>query len=374
MLDHDPILKEFRQFIKAISSYLKFRLSFAGLKFEMIKNFIVDILMIRRGAHTSVFLHFSLVLMSIGVLLTGGVFTNQAVVSGSFPGVTANPLVAGAATEASSEQVISSTITPVTIISEKPRDKIFDYEVKAGDTISKIANDFAVSESTILWANDLATGDKIKEGDTLKILPVSGVSHKVEGGDTIYSVAKKYQASAQSIIDYPFNDVGDDFQLKTGQILIIPDGAPPAKPKQAPTQYLAQDQQKITIESLGSAQFARPVTAFQQVSQYFSWYHPGVDFSNLAGGPIHAADFGTITVAGWPDNSGYGNRVMIDHGNGFVTLYAHLSAIYVSPGQKVSKGDVVGMMGSTGRSTGTHLHFEIRKNGTNLNPLSFLSK
>lgn len=371
MLDRDPINKEFKQFVKELFSHIKFRLHFAGLKFERVKNFVVDILMVSRGAHTSVFLHLSLVLMAIGVLLTGGVFTSQAVISGSFPGVTANPLVAGAATsDGSGDQVIYSTITPVTIISEKPRDKVIEYEVQSGDTISKIAQDFGVSENTILWENDLTSSSKIKEGDKIRILPVSGVAHKVEGGDTIYTVAKKYQANAQAIIDFPFNDIGDDFQLRTGQILTIPDGAPPAKPKPVPTQYLAQEQ--IDIANLGSAQFIWP--AVGQIAQYFSWYHPGLDISNLAGGSIHVSDSGTVTVAGWPDNYGYGNRVVVDHGNGFTTLYAHMSAIYVSVGQKVAKGDVLGMMGSTGRSTGTHLHIEIRKNGSNLNPLSLLGK
>lgn len=371
MMERDPIYKEFKQFVIALWAYSKFRLHFTGLKFEKYKNFLVVILMVRRGANTSVFLHFSLILMAIGVLLTGGVFSSGAVVSGSFPGVSVNPLVAGATTESSaSDQVISSSITPVTIISEKPRDKAVEYEVKEGDTISKIAEEWGVSGNTILWENDLSSGSKIKEGDKLRILPVSGVEHKVAGGDTIYSVAKKYQANAQAVIDFPFNDVGDDFQLRTGQILMIPDGAPPAKPKAAPTQYLAS--QQIDIANLGSAQFIWPASGL--MAQYFSWYHPGLDISNIGGGPILASDSGTVMLAGWPDSYGYGNRVFLDHGNGFTTLYAHLSAIYVSPGQKVNKGDVIGQMGSTGRSTGMHLHIEIRQGGIALNPLGLLGK
>jgi len=104
------------------------------------------------------------------------------------------------------------------------------------------------------------------------------------------------------------------------------------------------------------------------------WYHPALDISNLGGGPIAASDSGTVTVAGWPDNSGYGNRVIVDHGNGYTTLYAHMSAIYVVPGQRVGKGEVLGAMGSTGRSSGTHLHLEIRQNGVALNPLSILGQ
>lgn len=370
MLDRDPIFKEFFQFIGAFFSYTKTRTNRFGLQFETIKNIVVDLLMVRRGANTSLFVHLSVVFLAIAALITGGVFTTGAVVSGSYPGVGANPLVAGAAVADTGQGVITSSITPVTVISDKPRDKIIEYEVKEGDTVSSIAKDFGVSESTILWQNDLTANSKIKSGDKVKILPVSGVAHKVEGGDSIYSVAKKYQANAQAIIDFPFNDVGDDFSLRTGQTLIVPEGAPPEKPKPAPTQYLAQ--QNIPVGDLGSGQFIWPASGL--MAQYFSWYHPGLDISNLSGGPIRASDSGTVTTAGWPDNSGYGNRVIIDHGNGYTSLYAHMSAIYVSQGQQVNKGDVLGAMGSTGRSTGTHLHIEIRKGGVALNPLAIFGK
>jgi len=266
-------------------------------------------------------------------------------------------------------QVIASFQTPITIISEKPRDKIIEYEVLGGDTVSGIAEKFGISVETVKWANDMSDVDDIRPGDTLKILPVSGVAHTVGSGDTIYSVAKKYQAEAQAILDFPFNEVGDDFALKVGQILIVPDGAPPQKPKPPPTQYLAKvNIPQGPISAVG--QFLWP--AFGQLAQYFSWYHPAIDISNTAGGAIRAADSGKVIVAGWPDSSGYGRRIIIDHGNGFTTLYAHLSSTAVSVGQYVSRGQTIGMMGSTGRSTGVHLHLEIRKNGVAQNPLSLL--
>ena len=369
-MDHEPIYKEFIEFLRAAGSYFFERLALLGFNFEKLKDFIVDVLMVRRGANTSAFVHLSILTLAIGVLVGGGVFTTGGVVSGSFPGVAANPLVAGASVESAGPGVITSTITPVTVISEKPRDKTVEYEVKEGDTIATIAQEFGVSENTILWENNLSAVSKIKAGQKLDILPVSGVRHKVESGDTIYSVAKKYQANAQAIIDFPFNDVGDDFQLLSGQELLVPDGAPPEKPKPAPTQYLAKE--NIPIADLESAQFIWPASG--QLAQYFSWYHPGIDISNLGGGPILASDSGTVVVAGWPDNYGFGNRVMVDHGNGYKTQYAHMSVIYVSAGQKVSKGDVLGAMGSTGRSTGTHLDFRIYKDGVVLNPLSILGK
>ncbi len=373
MLDHDPLPKEFADFFRSFFRYFSTRLRDSGKFFEKGKDFVVDVLLVRRGANASLFVHISIVVIAIGALAAGGVLSSGSIVSGSFPGVGANPLVAGAATNADAG-IISSTITPVTVISDKPRDKTIDYMVKSGDTVTSIAKEYGISENTILWANDLTGDSQIKAGDKLKVLPVTGVSYKVESGDTIYSIAKKYQANAQAILDFKFNDIGDDFGVTTGQTLIIPDGAPPEKPKPVPTQYLATIQQNLTVQNLGTAQFLWPTGPIQQISQFFSWYHPGIDMANLGGGPIKASDSGTVTVAGFIDSSGYGNRVIIDHGNGFTTLYAHLSANYVSAGQKVSKGDVIGTMGSTGRSTGVHLHFEIHKDGASLNPLAFISK
>ena len=362
--------KEFLEFVKAFASWLSARLKKAGLNFESSKNFAVDILLAKRGANTPAFVHASIILMAVGVLVSGGLLSSTSVISGSYPGVPANPLIAAQDEVLSEQNVISSTITPVTIISEKPRDKIVDYEVKEGDTISSIAQEFGVSEETILWENSLSKNSTLKAGKNLKILPVSGIAHTVVSGDTIYSVAKKYQANAQGILNFPFNDVGEDFQLASGAVLIVPEGAPPAVPKPVPTQYLARE--NIPVEAdFGSGQFMWPASG--DLAQYFSWYHPALDVSNLGGGPIRVSDSGTVVVSGW-ESSGYGNTIVVNHGNGYTTRYAHMSGLYVSSGQKVSKGDVIGAMGSTGRSSGVHLHFEVRRDGTALNPLSILSK
>ena len=369
-MDHDPIYREFGHFIKALFNYTFHRLRKSGLRFEAVKDFVVDILMVRRGANTSLFVHGSILGLAVIVLVGGGVFSSSSVVSGSYPGVPANPLVATDGGGNPDVGVISSSITPVTVISDKPRDKIVEHEVKEGETVSSIANDFGVSGETILWENDMTVAENIKVGQKLRVLPVSGIAYKVTSGDTIYSVAKKYRASAQAIIDFPFNNIGDDFALTTGDLLIVPDGALPEKPKPAPTQYLARE--NIPVADLGTTQFIWPASG--DLSQYFSWYHPAIDISNLGGGPIRASDAGTVIVAGWPDSYGYGNRVIVDHGNGYTTQYSHLSAIYVTVGQKVSKGDVIAVMGSTGRSTGVHLDFIIRKDGTALNPLALLGK
>lgn len=372
-MDYDPIYREFAAFLKALFFYLTHRLHRTGVNFEKFKNLIVDILMVRRGANTSMFVHASIIGLAVVVLAGGGVLSSTSVVSGSYPGVAANPLLTAPGENVEEAAVVEAAMTPITLISDKPRDKVIEYSVREGDTISSIASEYAVSEETILWENGLSEKSKIKPTETFKILPVSGVAHEVVGGDTVFSVAKKYRANAQAIIDFPFNDIGDDFALKSGTVLIVPDGAPPEKAKPALTQYLARGQAgKFEIADLGSSQFGWPASGL--MAQYFSWYHPAIDISNTTGGPIRASDSGTVTVAGWPDSSGYGNRVVIDHGNGYTTLYAHMSTVYVSAGQKITKGEVIGMMGSTGRSTGVHLHLEIRKNGAALNPLGILGK
>lgn len=333
-------------------------------------------MMHRRGKFQKHVWHTSMIgLASVGVL-TSGVFGGQSLIADSFPGVggpdprlieTFDPFASGVS--------LNNWVNMRTDVSIKPRSEIVDYEVKSGETLSQIAEKFDISIDTIKWANNLQSVHSVKPGQTLKILPVSGVAHTVKSGDTLGSVAKKYQASEQAIVDFPFNDVPDDFKLRIGQVLIIPDGQPPEvaappKPRIQP-QYIAQGPSSPTFSAPGGGNFVWP-TVSQGISQYFAWYHPGLDLPNRNAPPVVASDGGTVIVAGWPDNYGYGNRVVIDHGNGYQTLYAHLSNVYVSSGQKVSRGQSVGQMGTTGRSTGVHLHFEIRFKGIAINPLAIL--
>lgn len=371
-MDWEPLHKEFVIFVKEFFGWIIFRLRRWGLHFESLKDFVVDILMVRRGANTSLFIHLGILGLAFSVLVGGGILLSTSVVSGSYPGVPVNPLVAVSTDEPAETEVVASAITPVTLISDKPRDKVLEYEVKEGDTVSSIASAYAVTDETILWENDLTAKSALKPGQKVEVLPVPGVAHKVVEGDTIHTVAKKYRANSQAILDFPFNNVGEDLALAIGDTLIVPDGAPPEKAKPAPTQYLASSQITGEVESLGTAQFIWPASG--DLAQYFSWYHPAIDISNLGGGPIRAADSGTVVGAGWLDGGGYGHRVIVDHGNGYTTLYAHLSASYVRAGQQVAQGAVIGAMGSTGRSTGVHLHLEIRRNGAALNPLGMLGR
>lgn len=367
------ILSDLKSLFKYLLVYQAKKTAKVAKSLEGVKNRAVEILMHRRGRLQKYFFHLSMLgLVGIG-LISSGIFGSEAIVVKSFPGVgEPDPTVIESFDPNASGLSLKSLIDFKTSVSEKPRSEIIEYEVQDGDTLSSIAAKFNISQDTIKWANDMESKDTIKPGQKLKILPVSGVAYTVKPGDTLDSVASKFDTGSQGILDFPFNDVPDDQKLQAGQLLIVPDGVPPeskATPKPKPV-YVAQGPQ-TTFSAPGGANFMWPTT-FQMISTYFAWWHPGIDMANRAAPPVQAAAGGTVIVAGWPDNYGYGNRVVIDHGNGYQTLYAHLSNIYVSVGQSVSRGQVVGQMGSTGRSTGTHLHFEIRFKGIAVNPLAIL--
>lgn len=367
---------DFKSLLKFLVIYQTRKSHVAVKHVEHFKNKSVDILMHKRGRFQKHVWHTSMLgLASVGVL-SSGIIGGDSMVASSFPGVggqdprmiqTFDPFTTGIS--------IENLVNFETSVSEKPRSEIIEYEVKSGETLSQIAEKFKVDTSTIKWANDLESVNTVKPGQVLKILPVSGVAHEVKSGDTLESVAKKYDASDQAIVDFPFNDIGDDFKLKIGQVLIVPDGTPPESkivaPKRNQPQNIKQGPAGPSFSAPGGGSFRWPTTT-SGVSQYFAWYHPGLDLPNRAAPPIVAAAGGTVVVAGWPDNYGFGNRVVVDHGNGYKTTYAHMSNIYVSTGQKVSQGQVVGKMGTTGRSTGVHLHFEIHYKGIAVNPLAIL--
>lgn len=302
----------------------------------------------------------------MGVLAAVGI-TLAPVIAEEFPTSASNPWEA----PSPSSVLSAATENPQTgtLVSDKPRDRIIEYQVQEGDTISSIAEKFAISQETIVWQNDLAKNAVLKPGQTLQILPVTGVSHKVAKGETIYSIAKKYSAEPQAMVDFPFNTFVNDetFALAVGQVLIVPDGTPP---KEAPPpSYYARRTTPDAGAVTASGVFVWPASGY--ISQGFAWYHKGIDIANKATPDILAADAGAVTYTGclgW----GYGCHVIVGHGNGYVTLYAHLSQVYVNIGQRVGRGNALGRMGSTGRSTGTHLHFEIRQNGVLVNPLNFL--
>ncbi len=246
------------------------------------------------------------------------------------------------------------------------------HTVKDGETLESIAGQYGLKKETLMWENNLKEKATLNEGDKLRILPVDGIRHKVAKGETIESIGKKYGlegAAVQAIVDFPFNDFVNDetFELAVGQYLMVPGGE--KKTVAAPTATYARvlTPDAGTVSATGD--FIWPAAGM--ITQGYSFYHKAIDIANGGGGPILAADSGIVTASGW-DSSGYGNRVIVDHGNGSRTLYAHLRVLNVTEGQSVNRGDMLGEMGSTGRSTGTHLHFEIRQDSVLLNPMNYL--
>ncbi len=229
------------------------------------------------------------------------------------------------------------------------------YTVHEGDTFSSIAKLFNVSVNTILWANNMQKGAKLSVGETLVILPVSGVEYTVKKGDTIESIAKKYKGDPIEVRSY--NSLADSEQPVIGVTVIIPDGemptAVPAKTKPASSKLHG-------ASGPNYAGYYRAPLASYRKSQGLHGYN-GVDLVEYIGAPIYAAADGDVVVSrqgGY--NGGYGNYVVIQHANGTQTLYGHMQSVTVAPGDHISQGQTIGFLGNTGRSTGAHLHFEVR--------------
>lgn len=359
------------EFGKTLIWYSGRKASFFASYFENSKGVLVEVLKARRGTYQKPFLHVGMVVLLITGVLAGPLIINQ------YP-TAANAQVVTEATSPSAilnNQADITNIDTVTTESDKPRRDTVEYEVKGGDTLSSIAKKFSRKDDpmdveSIAYANGFSESKILKPGDVIKIPPTAGVTIEVKSGDTIYSLAKKYGLpSAQPIVDWPYNSFVDDekFSLAAGQSLTIPGGRAPAVAAASP--YIARQTPTQGIFQAGNGQFGWPVQGL--ITQYFAWYHSGIDIAGPIGTAVTAADSGRVTTVLY-ENYGYGYHVIVDHGNGYQTLYGHLSRIDVSPGQNVSRGTVLGLRGSTGRSTGPHLHFEVIQNGAKVNPLGFL--
>ncbi len=247
------------------------------------------------------------------------------------------------------------------------RDRIEYYLVQSGDTILGIAQKFNLNVTTILWENNLTARGLIRIGQKLAILPTDGVSYKIKRGDTVAKIAQNYRVAADKITDF-----NQTTKLALGQIIIIPGGRPLAAPAPAPkppTQVTTPSQSTSTaVRSSGKLQWP---TTRRRITQYYTWRHTGVDIADPVGTPIYAGEDGIVETAGW-NRGGYGYYIIIDHGNGLKTLYGHNSKLLVSAGERVTRGQQISNMGSTGRSTGPHLHFEVRLNGKRVNPLNYI--
>lgn len=238
------------------------------------------------------------------------------------------------------------------IDSEFEFDQISVYVVRKGDSLAQIAKMFNVTPNTILWANDLKKGEKLKEGDTLIILPVSGVKHTVLKGQTLKGIAKLYKVDISEIANY--NDIEEDKKLAIGDELIIPGAeieVESISPKKKTPSYYADNSKS------SGGYYIKPIPCRLTQGRHDKY---AVDMSCGAGTPIKAAASGKVIFAKYGWNGAFGNLIIIQHPNGTQTFYAHQSKFAVSQGDYVSQGQIIGYVGNTGRSTGPHLHFEVR--------------
>jgi len=272
------------------------------------------------------------------------------------------------ATTDNESTLIATNISSNALGSSMYRDKILEYTIQQGDTISGIAHKFNISVATILWSNNLSERSILKPGASIKILPTTGVLHKIARGDTIASIAKKYKADANKILSA--NQLSAESQIKIGQELIIPDGIRPTASSQIASVSKIISPIPSAAQKNTGTRLLWPA-GVRRISQYYKWRHPAIDIAGPSGTAIYAAEDGVVEVSGW-NAGGYGNYIIINHGNGIKTLYGHASKLYVGKGEKVERGQVIMAMGSTGRSTGPHLHFEVRVSGVKVNPLGYV--
>lgn len=250
-----------------------------------------------------------------------------------------------------------------------PRDGVETYTVATGDTISTIAARFGISVNTVLWANNLSVLSVLKLGQQLTILPVSGTVHTVRSGDTLLKIADTYSSDSASILSA--NKLADASAIVVGQKLLIPGGTPPApapiKRATSVANIFAPAPKKTGAPISGGSRMIWPSDG-KLIIRGLSWFHTGVDIDcdghrdGTSTDDNYAAADGIVTFAGprfQGPSGGYGNLVIIDHGNGLSTRYGHNHAIYVKAGQQVTAGTPIARCGSTGNSTGTHLHFEV---------------
>lgn len=270
-----------------------------------------------------------------------------------------------------------------TIAPTRPRSQPIEYEVLAGDAVFSIAQKFNISPETLLWSNFAVLRDdphSLNIGQVLRIPPTNGILYEWKAGDTLESVAHSFKASADDILNWAGNNLDlTNPEIEPGELVMVPGGRREFLQWVVPTYAVGRSG---TTSLPGGCEISAP---FVYGGGWFSWPtdnrflsgndywsgHLAIDIAAATGAPIYAADAGVVVYAGWHPN-GYGNVVMIDHMNGYHTVYAHLSSINVRCGANVIQGNVIGRAGSTGNSTGPHLHFEVRYLGGFINPWTVL--
>ena len=307
-------------------------------------------------------------LLTLFFLLTSlGSFNPQALRPVGEPPPTGNPgstFLPRRMSLSSETGYLTKEALPFTIIPQRPRQEVIIYVVQPGDVVTSIAQKFGLRPETIQWSNSqlYPYADLLHIGEELFILPLDGVYHEVEAGDTLQSIAEEYKVDPSAILESEYNDIVDPEALAGGQMLIVPGGS---KPYVAQVVYAGPPPPGA---AQGSGNFMWPASGV--ITQGYWGGHRAIDIGAPCGTSIYASDSGYVSSLGWM--GGYGNYIILSHGNGWETLYAHLSQILVRPNTSVQRGELIGRVGTTGRSTGCHLHFEIRQYGTKRNPFGFL--
>lgn len=257
-----------------------------------------------------------------------------------------------------------------------PHHEFETYTVERGDTPGAIAAQFGIAVETLLGGNARLSQEAtlLQPGDVLIILPIDGVLHEVQPGDTLESLSEGYDIPIEDIIAYTDNNLEFPYRLYPETSIMVPGAKREVIIWQPPTTASSGSSSglgggiKPLIVGTGSFQF--PVNS-RNFTQFYWYGHPAIDIALGEGNVVYAADTGTVTYAGW-NTWGYGNLIVINHGNGFETIYGHLSGIGVTPGQIVYKGNAIGYTGNTGNSSGPHIHFEIRIGGNPDDPCWYL--
>lgn len=276
-----------------------------------------------------------------------------------------------------------------TVIPPRERVEVITYTVKQGDTLFAIADSFGVKPETVLWGNFDVLEDNphlLSPDQVLNILPIDGTYYQWNEGDTVDGVASFFKTDPQEILNFPGNpvdltDQDGSYGLQAGTWVVVPDGSrpikdwgPPAISRSNPAvarSYGPGHCGEIYSGAFGTGAFVWPTTDRSISGYHYSAIHPAIDIGGAIGYPVYASDSGVVVYAGW-SNYGYGNLIVVDHGNGWQTVYAHLDTIGVTCGQSVFQGGFIGGLGTTGNSSGPHLHFEIIYNGAKPNPMDYL--
>ncbi len=264
---------------------------------------------------------------------------------------------------------------PQTFIGRRPEHQLQTYTVERGDTPNGIADKFGIQATTLLGGNPLLSQESslLQTGVTLIILPIDGVLHDVQPGDTLESIAAQYSVPVETIVAYEANNLEFPFRLFPETQIMVPGAVRDVFVWTPPTLASVRSSREgsgVTPVIVGTGTYIYPVGS-RSFSQYFWYGHPGIDIALPEGTAVVASDTGTVTFAGW-NIYGFGNLIVVNHGNGYETFYAHLSGISVVPGQIVYQGNVIGSTGNTGNSSGPHIHFEIRANGVQDNPCFYV--